>query len=182
MVNVGKYIIHGSYGNDQTLSCSSSGRSMQCLLWHSLPIGWWDDWEVSGVPLDENGRLFFRHWRSEWTKIQPFVRATTGGDLLIMVINHLQVLGWSSKLVQPQPSIGTITYPHIPLDRHFWVVGSMLGCETNPSLNPLVMHQDDIGVCITLYVISNDDWVIPRVSMYGISIYMQLICRVNVGK
>ena len=64
----------------------------------------------------------------------------------------------------------------------------MLGCETNPSLNPLVMHQDDIGVYITLYIIFNDDWVIgddwviPRVSMYGISIYIQLICRVNVGK
>ena len=48
------------------------------------------------------------------------------------------------------------------VNRHFWVVGYMLGCETNPSLNPLVIHQDDIRVYITLYIIFDDDWVIPK--------------------
>ena len=39
-----------------------------------------------------------------------------------------------------------------------------------------------LTICITLYIICKDDWVVPRVSMYAISIYIQLICRVNVGK
>ena len=65
--------IHASYFlwylvNWITWSCPSLGRG---IPWHLLPTGWWDDWEVSWVPLDEKWSLCLA--LTEWMKHHAFV-------------------------------------------------------------------------------------------------------------
>ena len=63
-VNVGKYTIRGSYGNDQTLSCSSSGCGIACY-----GIRCQLDDEMTGRSVEylwmKNGWCFFPRCRSE---------------------------------------------------------------------------------------------------------------------
>ena len=62
LVNVGKYIIHGSYGNDQLIRLLGVvlHQDVACLACYGIRCQLDDDcWEVSEVPLDEKWFVFF---------------------------------------------------------------------------------------------------------------------------
>ena len=88
------------------------------------------------IPLSElNGNLVATTWRiipvskqlvtSIYKPFRPFVRGTTPfrGLTITMVINHLQVLGWSSKYLQVYPRHPVI-HPEVRCFRYIFLGSS----------------------------------------------------------